>query len=263
MNQNEIDEAIQAYYSGEFDENARLTTRSAQGRLEFERTQEVIRRATPPPARVLDVGGATGVHAAALVATGYDVVLVDPVPSQVATAALVGTFKAVVGDARALDFPDDSFDAVLIAGPLYHLAGRDDRRRALREARRVCRPGGVVHASAIPRLAVFAAAALEPALLDADLDGWLDLLRVGTPVGSTRFPGGHFHTARELEEEMLASGIRDVTVIGLEGPGGFALESVTEVNEADYAAAIQLARTFAGAGHIRDFSNHLLGSGLA
>lgn len=62
---------------------------------------------------------------------------------------------------------------------------------------------------------------------------------------------------------MLASGIRDVTVIGLEGPGGFALESVTEVNEADYAAAIQLARTFAGAGHIRDFSNHLLGSGLA
>lgn len=140
MDQRRIYSAIQAFYSDAFDEDARLTTRSPQGRLEFERTQEIVRAAAPAPARVLDVGGATGVHAAALALSGYDVVLVDPVESQVAVAARIGTFAAVVGDARELDFPDDSFDAVLMAGPLYHLADRRDRLTALREARRVSGP---------------------------------------------------------------------------------------------------------------------------
>lgn len=262
MDQDGIDAAIQAYYGSVFDEHARLTTRSAQGRLEFERTQEVVRTATPAPARVLDVGGATGVHAAALARSGYQVVLIDPVESQVAAARQIGTFTAAVGDARQLDFPEDSFDAVLMAGPLYHLAEREERLQALNEARRVCRPGGFVHAAAIPRLLAFAAAALDPDLLDASLDAWLDLLRHGAPVPSLRFPGGHFHTPQELQEEMTEVGLRNVTVIGLEGPAGAALESVPEVTDADFSAAMQLARTFGDMPDIRDFSNHLLGSGI-
>ncbi|WP_248581751.1 hypothetical protein [Nocardioides sp. InS609-2] len=35
MEQGTIDEAIQAYYGSQFDESARLTSRSAQGALEF------------------------------------------------------------------------------------------------------------------------------------------------------------------------------------------------------------------------------------
>ena len=42
-------------------------------------------------------------------------------------------------DALNLDFPDDSFDAVIIANLLHLL---DDPARALSEARRVLRPGG-------------------------------------------------------------------------------------------------------------------------
>lgn len=263
MDQRRIDDAIQEYYNDIFEEDARLKTRSPQGRLEFERTQAIVRTATPAPARVLDVGGATGVHAAALAQIGYEVVLVDPVESQVAKAAQIGTFTAVVGDARALAFPEDSFDAVLMAGPLYHLAGRGERLQALGEARRVCRSGGLVHAAAIPRFAAFAAAALDPDLLDASLEAWLDLLRRGTPVASLRFPGGHFHTPQELQEEMTTAGLRNVTIIGLEGPAGTALERVAEVTEADYLAAMQLAQTFGDTPDIRDFSNHLLGSGIA
>ena len=46
--------------------------------LELVRTREVLRRhLPPPPARVLDVGGGTGVHARWLLADGYQVHLVD------------------------------------------------------------------------------------------------------------------------------------------------------------------------------------------
>jgi len=263
MDQNGIDAAIQEFYGGLFDEGARLTTRSVQGRLEFERTQEIVRMNTPAPARVLDVGGATGVHASALARDGYDVVLVDPVESHVALARQAGMFEAVIGDARKLAFPDNSFDAVLMAGPLYHLAMQEDRLKALREARRVCRPGGFVHAAAIPRLSAFAAAALDPQVFDASPDAWLGLLRHGTPVPALRFPGAHFHTPAELQSEMTAAGIQNATVVGLEGPAGIALESVSEIADADYAAAFRLARTFELAIDIRDFSNHLMGSGVA
>lgn len=263
VEQSEIDAAVQTYYAELFDEGARLTTRSAQGALEFERTQEMVRAATPAPARVLDLGGATGVHAAALARDGYEVVLVDPVESQVAVAARHETFTAVVGDARKLDFADDSFDAVLMAGPLYHLAERQHRLAALSEARRVCRPGGFVHAAAIPRLSAFLAiAALRRELLEDSPDSWLEMLLRGTPVPAPRFPAGHFHTAEELHDEMTAAGLRNVSVVGLEGPAGLAFETVLRVSADDHSAAKQLAQTFQSS-VVRDLSNHLLGTGNA
>lgn len=263
MDQARIDAAIQTYYVELFDENARLTTRSAQGRLEFERTQEIVRYATPAPARILDLGGATGVHAAALAAGGYEVVLVDPVPNHVEAARRHGTFEAVVGDARRLDLPDGSFDAVLMAGPLYHLRERQDRLQALREARRVCRSGGWVHAAAIPRFLAFAVAALDQDLLDASPQAWLDLLRSGVPASTVRFPAGHFHTPAELQDEMITAGLTGVTVVGLEGPAGLALEIGGDVDQDEYAAAKTLARRFGATPSIRDLSCHVLATGRA
>lgn len=65
----------------ETSESTRLT-RSPHGRLEYLRTQELLRRTLmPPPARILDVGDGTGVHAQWLAADGYEVHPVDPVPA--------------------------------------------------------------------------------------------------------------------------------------------------------------------------------------
>lgn len=119
MPQDSLDEAIDAYYTHQFNEGARLTTRSAQGRLEFERPQQIVRRHTSAPAKILDVGGATGVHAAALADEGYEVTLIDPVPSQVEAARQHETFRALVGDARDLSrFADDTFDATPVGTAL-------------------------------------------------------------------------------------------------------------------------------------------------
>ena len=54
----------------------------------------------------------------------------------------------VLGDARALPFPDGSFDGVAILYVLYHLS---DPRPALAEAHRVMRPGGLIAVSAPSR----------------------------------------------------------------------------------------------------------------
>ncbi|HEY3686886.1 MAG TPA: class I SAM-dependent methyltransferase, partial [Streptosporangiaceae bacterium] len=142
---------IIAYY-----ERGGETTRLSAdtGLLEFLRTQDVLRRLLPPPpAAVLDVGGGSGVHAAWLAADGHAVHLIDPVAAHVAQAAALPGVTSEVGDARALPSGDAAAAAVLLLGPLYHLPDRADRVRALAEARRAVRPGGLVVAATINRLA--------------------------------------------------------------------------------------------------------------
>ncbi len=57
-------------------------------------------------------------------------------------------------------FPDHSFDAVLLMGPLYHLLTEAERRTALAEARRVLRSGGPLFAAFITRWAAHRDAAM-------------------------------------------------------------------------------------------------------
>ncbi|KND40256.1 class I SAM-dependent methyltransferase [Streptomyces stelliscabiei] len=142
---------IIAYYE-RGGEHTRL--REGAGRLEFWRTQDILRRLLPgAPARVLDVGGGTGIHAEWLAEDGHEVEVVDPVPMHVERSGRLPGVIARLGDARALPAEDAAYDVVLFLGPLYHLPERPDRVRALTEAGRVVRPGGVVVAATINRFA--------------------------------------------------------------------------------------------------------------
>jgi ubiquinone/menaquinone biosynthesis C-methylase UbiE len=148
-------------------EDIRLA-RTPHGRLEFLRTQEILRRSLTTPVTLLDVGGGTGVHAEWLARDGHTVHLIDVVPEHVDAAAMLRGVTAQVGDARQLPAADGSVDAVVMLGPLYHLIDSADRVRALAEARRVLRPGGVLAAAGISRY-LSAVEAGTNGTLDADL----------------------------------------------------------------------------------------------
>ncbi|WP_246958323.1 GNAT family N-acetyltransferase [Brachybacterium sp. Marseille-Q7125] len=211
-----LDAKIQRYYAGGT-EAERLTTRSTGGAIEARRLRDVLSQ-LPAGSHVLDVGGGTGVHAAWLAERGHTVTLLDPVPEQVEIAARTGIFTARVGDARDLQEADGSYDTVLLFGPLYHLPRRSDRLRALMEARRVLRPGGLLLAAGISRLSSFMDSMLDSGGANvSDVD--LRILRTGewTNPGEG-FPGGHFHTARELREELEAAGFTEPMVQGIEMP---------------------------------------------
>jgi 2-polyprenyl-3-methyl-5-hydroxy-6-metoxy-1,4-benzoquinol methylase len=85
-----------------------------------------------------------------------------------AAATAQSSVEFAVGDTYALEFEDASFDVVHGHQVLQHLA---DPVAALREWRRVCRPGGVVAA----RDADYEAMVWHPA--EPGLDRWLDLYR--------------------------------------------------------------------------------------
>ena len=130
---------------------------------------------------------------------------------------------ATVGDARQLDRPDASVDAVLLLGPMYHLTDRDDRVQALGEARRVLRPGGVVAAAAISRFASTMDGLLRGYLDDPAFEAIVERdVRDGqhrNPTGNPRwFTTAYFHLPEELSGEIAEAGLRLDALMAVEGP---------------------------------------------
>ncbi len=256
-------EAIARFYRERNKEGVRLT-RSPHGRLEFLRTQELVRRCLPPaPARVLAVGGGTGIHARWLAADGYQVHLVDPVDVHVAEAQHDGSFTASVGDARQLTETDGSMDATLLFGPLYHLLTREDRVRALAEAKRVTKPGGLVLAAVISRHSAMYDFGTLDQLTHEAIAGLERQLTTGRHLDNpTNFTHAYFHRADEFEHEMIAAGLHDVRLFGIEGPATPALDAAApEMVAALLPNAIKVAQLLESDRDVIATSPHLLGIG--
>ncbi|MGW5675902.1 class I SAM-dependent methyltransferase [Streptomyces sp. NPDC003860] len=158
-----------------------------------------------PGMRVLDVGCGPGTITADLAelvpgghVTGVDLAS-DVVEQARAHAAQRGVdnVRFAVADVNALEYDDGSFDVVHAHQVLQHLG---DPVGALREMRRVCRPGGVVAV----RDSDYAAFAWYPAV--PALDTWSALYRT-----VARANGGEPDAGRRLQSWARAAGFTDVT----------------------------------------------------
>jgi len=169
-----------------------------------------------------------------------------------------------VGDARALDLADQCADILLLLGPLYHLTDASDRVRALDEARRVLRPGGVLFAAAISRYA----SALDGMARDLFADPrFTAIVERDLSSGQHRnptdrvdyFTTAYFHRPEDLRAEVESAGFAIEGVCGLEGPGWF-LPDLAErwADPRRRDDLLRLARELQAAPSVLGISAHLL-----
>ena len=135
---------LEKYYN-KFNENKRLLSR--HGQVEFFVATNYINKVIGDRKnlKMLDVGAGTGRYTFYYADKGHDVTAVEPVKKNL--SFILNANKKVVarqGNALNLKFDDNTFDIVLLFGPLYHLLSHEEKFKALAEAKRVTKSGGKI-----------------------------------------------------------------------------------------------------------------------
>ncbi|HJB26657.1 MAG TPA: class I SAM-dependent methyltransferase [Firmicutes bacterium] len=133
-----------------YDEDNRLKLK--HGTVEFLTTMRYVERYIQPSDRVLEIGAGTGRYSHTLARMGYAVDAVELVEHniEVFQKNTLPNEKITITQGNALDlsaFPNDQYDITLLLGPLYHLYTKEEKLKALSEAIRVTKRGGIIFAA--------------------------------------------------------------------------------------------------------------------
>ena len=112
-------------------------------------TVKYIEKYLTPGVKILDIGAGAGEYSLYFAEKGYAVSALELADSNIAAFRAKMTEETPIDlvQGNALDlsyYEDDSFDIVLLLGPLYHLREEVDQLRCIAEAKRVCKPDGKI-----------------------------------------------------------------------------------------------------------------------
>lgn len=144
---------IEQHYN-KFNEDKRLLSR--HGRVEHYITDIYIhkylekmlqeRSCEKKDIKIMDIGAGTGAYCVPLAQEGYTVSAVELVKHNLGLLKKKSSLvDARQGNACNLKrYKDDTFDVTLLFGPMYHLFTKEDKVKALSEAKRITKPGGII-----------------------------------------------------------------------------------------------------------------------
>ncbi len=129
------------------DEDARLLTR--YGAIEFITTMKYVEKYLKEGMKIIEIGAATGRYSHTLAKMGYEVDAVELLEHniEIFKQNTQKGEKVTVTQANAIDlsaFESEKYDITLLLGPMYHLYTEEDKLKALLEAIRVTKKGGIV-----------------------------------------------------------------------------------------------------------------------
>jgi len=138
--------ALKDYYEN-YDEENRL--RSRHGMVEYLTTMRYIEKYLRPCMRIMEIGAGTGRYTHTLASMGYEIDAVELIEHNIHILRQGmqpgARINVTQGNAVNLSgFTDNTYDITLLMGPMYHLFTVEEQKKALSEAIRVTKPGGVV-----------------------------------------------------------------------------------------------------------------------
>jgi SAM-dependent methyltransferase len=214
------------FYTQDIAHEWKRLVQDAYHRLEFETTLHYLRKYLPNSGLVLDAGGGPGRYTISLARQGYEMVLLDLTPANLAFAnnkikqARLKRRVKELAEGSLVDlsrYPDATFDAVLcLGGPLSHVLTHTDRLRAAAELVRVAKPGAPIFISVIARLSLLVTElVLFPE--EIELPIFSRIRDTGDYEGDYGFTACHFFLPEELDDLFIDLPINQLEMVGLEG----------------------------------------------
>ncbi|WP_291722228.1 class I SAM-dependent methyltransferase [Bernardetia sp.] len=198
------------------------------GIFEFERVRFLIEKYLPNKSiKIVDVGGGTGKYAEWLSKKGHEVHMVEPIPKHLRIAKqrasrLKNKFSVYKSEATQLDFPTGFADVVILHGPLYHLQKKEEREKAIQEAKRISKNNGIIIGFAINHTASTLVGLLNGLLHKrAFFEMCKEELTNGIHNPPADFPWllteAFYHTPNLLKEEFVSEGLNFLDMYAVEG----------------------------------------------
>ena len=254
---------LELYYN-KFNEEKRLDSR--HGQVEFVTSMKYIHKylekmeqtKQKSEIKILDVGAATGRYSVPLAEEGYDVTAVELVKHNLARLKAKGSsVKAYQGNAMKLKrFEDNSFDAVLVFGPMYHLHEKEEKLKALSEAKRVVRPGGVIFVAYIMNeYSVITYAIKEKHIKEGVETGMLDESFHCTKTANALYS---FVRTEDIDELNELAGLERLQVVAADGPANYIRTYLNALDEEEFKYFIQYHLSTCERADLLGASGHLV-----
>jgi 2-polyprenyl-3-methyl-5-hydroxy-6-metoxy-1,4-benzoquinol methylase len=239
-----------------FNEDVRLN-HSQAARVEFLTTVKYIEKYLSPGSKILDIGAGAGEYCLHFAQEGYSVTAVELADNNIAafTKKLNPSLDIDLRQGNACDlscFPSGAFDVVLLLGPLYHIADEAGRQQAIAEARRVCKPGGVIF---------FAYICGDMVILTETFCYDLNYLARGDYNHQTfalnNFPFVFFNVD-SARQELNQAGVKLLHEIAADGVSELLADKINQLDEAGYAQYLRYHFYCCEKPEMLGRSNHLL-----
>lgn len=119
-------------------------------RVEYESTLYLINKYFPKNGHIMDIGSGPGRYSLELLKKGFEVSLLDisqkelDIAKEKIEAANLSAEAYYCKSALELEgLEDETFDGILLMGPLYHLHNLEDRQKVLHDTHRILKTKGI------------------------------------------------------------------------------------------------------------------------
>ena len=237
---------LEKHYN-KFNEDKRLGTR--HGTVEYITTMKYIHeylRDKENPS-ILDVGAGTGRYTIALAEEGYSVTAVELVQHNLGrikqkaekkglwkNEGQGGSVNAYKGNALNLKrFQDESFDMVLVFGPMYHLGEFDHRVKVLSEAKRVVKKDGIILVAYIMN----EYAVISYGFKERQIKACMEEERLTDDFHCVSKEDDLYHYVRleDMDSFNKASGLKRIKVIAADGAADYMRPVLNSLTEEEFA----------------------------
>ena len=254
---------LELYYN-KFNEEKRLDSR--HGQVEFITSMKYIHKyldvfeqeKPKQEIKILDVGAATGRYSVPLAEEGYDVTAVELVKHNLARLKAKGScVKAYQGNAMKLKrFEDESFDMVLVFGPMYHLHEKEEKEKALSEAKRVTKAGGVILVAYIMNeYSVITYAFKEKHIKEGIEQGMLDATFHCTKKANELYSFVRTEDIKALNQEV---GLKRLQIVAADGAANYIRPYLNALDEEEFKYFIEYHLSTCERSDLLGASGHLV-----